>query len=148
MQQFKVKFIYEEILKENQFNEYKGINALNLMWQQAYHDVNGKGFIKWGQETLYLHYKPEINEKFKDDYKGIGFAMDTLEHEFKSIGYKGREPYQQDGYTYEVIVTITSVNYTCIGILPDKTYICVDAANEIKYISGAKTKAIYQSPTL
>ncbi len=148
MQPFKVKFIYEEILSESQFNKYEGINALNTMWQQAYNDTRGNGFILWGKQQLYPYYKPQINEKFIEDYKGIGFMIESIDHELQDLGYKGQPPYNQDGYTYKANVVVTSITYTCLEILADKTFICVDTANEIKYIAGAKTKAIIQSPTL
>lgn len=148
MQPFKVEFIYEEILRETEFNRYAGINELNLMWQQAFHDVHGQNFIQWGQQHLYPHCKFRINEHFKEDYKEISFDIDTVDHEFITLGYKGQQPYNKDGYSYETKVIIASVSYTCIGILPDKTFICVDDGNEIKYISGTKTRAIFQSPTL
>lgn len=146
MESFKLKFGVVFTSSDADFKKYKGIGKINMIMNDVCQATKGQNFREVAEkETLPANYD-DIKGLFVEDFKAIvkTFEMDKVEYEITNIK-AGRTPvpYVGESYQYDVKINIFSVEYTCIRIFENGSYLCyTDKDKELKTINTT-AKAIF-----
>jgi hypothetical protein len=146
MESFKIKFTVAFTSNDTEFKKYKGISKINMIMNDVCQATKGQNFLSVAEkETLPANYD-DIKSLFYEDFKTIvkTFEMDKIDYEILNIK-PGRTPvpYVGETYQYDVKINVNSVEYICIKIFDNGSYLCyTEKDKELKTINTT-AKAVF-----